>query len=329
MRRSSLRLRGSHRILSVGLLMMVGSGVAVSTHSLGSSGTSASAPTSWISSSTLVTVYGRGFGIAPILGRLGIDRGFGDVARQLRPYAEAVTAHSPTRHARLAIHLIYGLATQCNGGSACVSYLDDTGTNIERDYIEPAARRGWLVILDDQLGRSNPVREIRRMMRKGYLQHDNVEVAFDPEFRMTVGQMTPGVPVGSVSAHELNAAENVMNACVKRNGLRHSKLMLVHQWLPMMIRHRIALRSNFRYVRPVIVMDAIGGAGDKAQGYNSLLGPDNLSRSTLRGIKLFLPSPYEPPGTVDTPVLTWSQIFGGTERAVPALQAEPQVIVIT
>ncbi|GAC1321313.1 MAG: hypothetical protein NVSMB22_06700 [Chloroflexota bacterium] len=332
------RVSNIQRVLGTGLLIVAGSGIAVSVHSIKSSNLSGAAARtvplhSWIAHTTLLTVYGRGFGIAPILGRLGMNQNFSAVARQVRPYEQGILAQNGTRHVRVAIHLIYALATSCTGSANCLSYLDDAGTDIVNQYIRPAARRGWLVILDDQLGRSTPVQEIKRMIRYGYLRYDNVEVAFDPEFRMLPDQVYPGVPVGRVSAAEMNRVAATINAEGERNQLLHRKIMLVHQWLPDMIENRRAIRSNFRYVQPVIIMDGIGAAKDKAQGYNTLLGSKTLPDSTLRGIKLFFASPYEPPGTVDTPVLNWKQIFG--HQQIPSgdkqtnLQVIPRVIVIT
>ena len=341
-RRRTLKLSMSTKryygVIGIGLIVIATSGVVVSMRAAGQPRVSVGQadtvrPQSWLSRASIVTVYGRGFGIAPILGRLGIDKNFDDVAHQVRPFSRAIMASNGTRHVRIAIHIIYGLATSCRAPTACLSYLDDAGTDIRKKYIEPAAKRGWLVILDDQLGRSNPRYEVLRMMRKGYLRYDNVGVAFDPEFRMSRDQITPGTPVGRVSAGELNQAQHAINQYAVQHRVLHRKLLLVHQWLPEMIVHRRQIRTDFQYVEPVIVMDAIGTPEDKSRSYNSLLGTKTLRTRIVRGIKLFFSSPYEPAGTIDTPVLSWKQIFDRSvsgQNYVPAhLQVTPQVIVIT
>lgn len=289
-------------------------------------------PRSWLAGTTLLTVYGRGFGTAPILGRLGMDRSFADVARQVRPYAQAVYRYGGARHVRIAIHLIYALATPCTSQTTCLLYLDDSGVNIVKRYIKPAARRGWLVILDDQLGRSSPYSEIERMIARGYLRYDNVEVAFDPEFHTAAQQSLPGVPPGFVTAGQLNLAQRTLGRYAASCHLPHSKLMLVHQWTSAMIRHRWKLDQRLAYVRPVLVMDAIGTPADKVRAYDHLLGLGHAPSVRWRGIKLFPPNPYEMAGHLDDPILSWRQVFGlesagdGTHFYVRPV---PNVIVMT
>ena len=294
----------------------------------------AAGPTSWLSGTTLLSVYGRGFNTAPGLGRLGQDRSFDDVARQVAPTVTAMRAAIPQRHVRIAIHLIYGLATPCAAQDTCLIYLDDTGVDIVRRYIRPAQRRGWLVVLDDQLGRSNPVSEIRHMAARGYLRFDNVEVAFDPEFRTAPGQTTPGFPTGSVDASELNAAQLLMNSQGQAQNLAHRKLMLIHAWNTDMIHHRFRIDRILSHVEPVFVMDGIGAPAEKVRVYNSLFATVSGQPSALGGVKIFGPGSYAMPGQIDTPVMSWPEVFGaeptvdgdGTPyRMSPA----PAVVVLT
>lgn len=289
-------------------------------------------PRSWLADTTLLTVYGRSFGTAPILGRLGMDHSFADVARQVRPYVRAVHRYGGARRVRIAIHLIYALATPCTSETTCLLYLDDDGVNIVKRYIKPAARRGWLVILDDQLGRSSPYSEIERMIARGYLQYDNVEVAFDPEFHATSQQALPGVPPGYVTAGQLNFAERTLSRYAASRHLAHRKLMLVHQWTPAMIRHRWKLDHRLAYVDPVLIMDAFGAPADKVRAYDHLLGPGRARGLRWRGIKLFPPNPYERAGHLDDPILSWRQVFGlaGVGRGSRFyVRPAPNVIVMT
>ena len=289
---------------------------------------------SWLKGATILSVYGRSFGTAPILGRLGMDRSFADLARQVQPYTQAIEARVPSQRVVVAVHLSYGLATPCSATPTCLLYLDDAGVDIVHHYIEPAAKRGWLVILDDQLGRSNPVGEMDRLIARGYMRYDNVEVAFDPEFRSMPGQTQPGVPVGSVSARELNVAETTLGAYMRRQKLPHRKLMLVHQWTRTMIRHRNALRRNVAGVQPVSIMDAFGAAADKASIYHQLLNRRAAGHGLAAGIKLFPPNPFELAGHTDSPMLSWNQLFGkspvlGTDGFREYLSPVPRVIVMT
>jgi len=263
-----------------------------------------------------------------------MDRSFADLARQVKPYRQAIAAEVRPHKVVVAVHLIYGLATPCSDTPTCLLYLDDTGVNIVRQYIEPAAKRGWLVILDDQLGRSNPVTEMARLVDRGYMRYDNVEVAFDPEFRSLPGQAQPGVPVGSVSAPELNAAQTLLGTYAASMKLKHRKLMLVHQWISSMIRHRRALRTNVPGVQPVSIMDAYGHPADKTSIYHHLMNRRAVQPGLNVGIKLFPPNPYEEAGHLDAPLLGWKQLFGkapvvGVDGFREYLSPAPRVIVMT
>jgi hypothetical protein len=39
------------------------------------------------------------------------------------------------------------------------------------------------------------------------MKYDNVHVAFDPEFHAQPGQQDPGIPVGTVTASQINEAQ--------------------------------------------------------------------------------------------------------------------------
>jgi hypothetical protein len=289
-------------------------------------------PVSWLRHNTLLSIYGRAFGLAPILGRLGSDGSFADMQRQIQPDLQGIRSANGGLGVRVAVHLIYGLATPCNESKNCLLYLDDTGVNIVKQYIEPAARRGWLVVLDDQLGTSNPAAEVQRMISRGYLRYDNVEIALDPEFRAVAGQPEPGVPVGTVDAGEMNQAERAVNSYTNRLHLLHHKIVMVHQFQTAMITRRGSLRKKMNDVDLVIVADGFGTPGIKAHVYSTLLSRAASVRLRWRGIKLFYPNPYEQAGHLDDPLMTWQQVFGhapaydGTQPFY--LRPAPNVIVI-
>lgn len=289
-------------------------------------------PASWLGSGTLLTLYGRGYETAPVLGELGEARSLQDVRHQLAPARRAIAA-ATHRPVRLAIHLIYGLATPCAGQPHCLLYLDDTGVDLVHRYIEPAARHGMLVILDDQLGRSTPGAEIRRMIARGYLAYDNVEVAFDPEFHTPPGQAVPGQPAGYVTAAQVNLAEALLNTLAAQDHLPHRKLLLVHQWSTDMLQSSGHVHTHLPYVQPVVVMDGIGSPQDKAAVYRSLLA-SAPQRHLLPGIKLFPPNGLDPVSTWDQPMLSWHQLLQGApittlSGTIALISPLPRVIVMT
>jgi len=269
-------------------------------------------PVSWLNHSTLLTIYGRGFGNTPILGRLGFDNNFADMQRQIQPFVQGIRAHNGGKRVLVGVHLIYAIATGCGPRDNCLGYLEDAGTNIVKDYIQPAAQRGWLVILDDQLGLSNPVAEIQRIIARGYLRYGNVEVAVDPEFRTRPSQITPGIPVGSVDASEINAAQAAINAYAQRMHLRHHIILIVHQFQFGMIANRGALRRDFPMVDLVLTADGFGPPQVKAHIYSDMLAHSVSPNVRWRGIKLFYPNPLEQAGHGDYPVMTWGEVFGQT-----------------
>lgn len=286
-----------------------------------------------MSAQPILTIYGRGFNIAPILGQLGADSSLDDMARQVQPYVAGITANDGGRPPVVAIHLIYALATPCSPGSNCLFYLDDAGMDIVKDYILPAAKRHWLVVLDDQLGESNPVAEVQHIIAKGYLQYDNVEIALDPEFRAVPGQATPGIPIGAVDASEINAAGAIVNAYCAHHHMAHSKILMFYQFQTGMITNRQVLRNDYAYVAEVDVADGFGEPATKVSVYQALLGPGSPSGPIWRGIKLFYPNPNEQAGHGDYPVLTWPQVFGHATTDdgaghIYSIHPRPNIIII-
>ncbi len=289
-------------------------------------------PTSWLPNTTILGIYGRAFGVAPVLGRLGIDTSFASMQRQIQPYEAGIRRNNHGRRVIVAVDLIYGMAMGCSYGGDCLEYLDQVGTNIVKDYIKPAARRHMLVILEDQLGTSTPAAEVMHMIRQGYLKYDNVEVAIDPEFHLVPGYPTPGIPIGSVSASQLNQAQMILDHYVKRLHLVHKKILIVHEFQTQMITQRWRLRRNVPYVDPLIDEDGFGTPATKASVYHTLLGPQIRYGVKWRGIKLFLPNPYLTSHT-DYPVMWWKQVFGGMPAGDAAtgkywINPMPSLIVI-
>jgi len=291
------------------------------------------APASLLESNTLLTIYGRGFGVAPILGRLGTYRDIDDMAADLRERTRAIAAVNDGKGVVLAIHLIYGMAIPCKPDGDCVQYL---GPEIVRKYVEPAAERGWAVILDTQLGRSNPVEQVRRMIARGYLKYDNVHVAIDPEFHLCAGRDVPGIPIGTVAAEQINEVQELLDRYVEEQHLRTKKILIVHQFgdaavhdgVPYMIRDKKELRQ-FPNVDLVINMDGLGTPALKVNKYNLITNSETYPFIHFRGIKIFYRDPGETHGHFDKPPMTVDEIFGivgvpGRKR----MATKPDVVII-
>lgn len=291
---------------------------------------------SWLGDATYLGFYGRAFGVAPILGRLGQYKSIGDMAKDVDTWSADVRQVNGGRKIIPEIHLIYALAIPCSAKDNCLLYLEGQDKDIVGHYIEPAAARGWQVVLDDQLGRSDPVTEVQRMIDKGYLKYDNVQVALDPEFHVYPGRVTPGIPVGVVEADQLNAAQKLLDDYVQQQHLPHKKILMVHQFgdkniddgVPFMIQHKENLKA-YPNVDFVVVADGFGGPDSKVVKYNKMLDHQVYPILKWRGIKIFPPNPYEQAGHYDRPLLTWRQIWGLDPTPGKArIDAPPDVIII-
>jgi len=291
---------------------------------------------SWLTNATLLGFYGRAFGVAPILGRLGMYPNADAMAKDVTKFSSEIRAVNGDKPVIAAIHLIYAMATSCSGGGDCLFYLEGQDPNIVNDYIKPAQARGWLVVLDTQLGQSDPVTQINRMISKGYLKYDNVEVALDPEFHAVPGQTRPGIPVGTITAAQVNASEELLDRYVQEQHLPHKKILIVHQFgdknindgVPFMIQNKSDVK-DVPNVDLVIMADGFGPPNTKINKYDLMTDPKVYPFIQFRGIKLFPPNPYEHAGHYDQPMLTFRQVFGldptpGGFRA----QEPPNVIIM-
>src|SRR5579875_663421 len=105
-------------------------------------------PASWLKGTTLLGMYGRAFGVAPILGRLGSYQNFTDMAKDVAGFSDQIKAVNGGKPVLPMVHLFYALAMPCSGNGDCLFYLEGQDPNLVDDYIKPAQQRGWLVLLD-------------------------------------------------------------------------------------------------------------------------------------------------------------------------------------
>lgn len=293
-------------------------------------------PVSILSESTLFTVYGRAFGRAPILGRLGAYNNFRDMEKDIKPWIKGIQKRHDKKKVVPAIHLIYAMAIPCTPKDDCLLYLEGSVKDIVGTYIEPAAKRGWMVILDTQLGKSTPVEQVKRILDKGYLKYDNVAIAIDPEFHVYAGRKTPGTPVGIVSASQINKIQKMLQDYSKAQRLPTKKILIVHQFgdanvpdgVPAMITDKKNLKT-FDNVDLVLDADGLGQPAIKVIKYNKITDSKAYPFIKFRGIKVFFPNRWEKHGHFDTPPLNLDQIFGLKPAPGGAvMQNKPDVLII-
>ena len=166
-----------------------------------------------------------------------------------------------------------------------------------------AESRGWLLILDVQVGRGTSAEEVRAL--EPWLSRPNVHLALDPEFDMREGEV-PGRRIGTSGADDVNDSIRWLSELVRKRGLP-PKLLLVHRFvLPMLTdAQKIVLDPR---VQVVVVMDGFGKPADKAKVYNLCVTREPVQYA---GLKLFYKN--------DKPFMT--------HREVLSLSPAPLVII--
>jgi len=155
-----------------------------------------------------------------------------------------------------------------------------------------AERRGYLLILDVQVGRSSVRSEIAPLLK--YLRRPTVHLALDPEFAMSATKV-PGHVIGTLDASQVNVAADTLAALVTQYQLP-PKMLIVHRFTrPMLTNHeRIHLDPR---VQMVIDMDGFGAPHLKRSSYLHYIFDHPVQ---FAGFKLFYKN--------DKPMLTPEQV---------------------
>jgi hypothetical protein len=293
-------------------------------------------PISILSENTIFTVYGLTFNKAPILGRLGSYKNIEAMEKDVRPWVDGIKTRHDKKGVIPAIHLIYAMAIPCKPDDDCLMYLEGRVKDLVGTYIEPAAKRGWMVVLDTQIGKSNPVRQVQRIIDKGYLKYDNVMIALDPEFHIYPGRERPGIPIGTIKASQINEVQRMLDNYVREQKLSKKKILMVHQFgdsnvddgVPFMIENKKELKT-FDNVELVIAMDGLGKQAVKVVKYNKITDSKVYPFIKFRAIKVFHPNQWEKHGHYDKPPLTLDQIFGiKPAKGGAKIWEKPDIIII-
>jgi hypothetical protein len=168
-----------------------------------------------------------------------------------------------------------------------------------------ARSRGWITILDVQVGHSRAEDELAYL--RPYLEMPDVHLALDPEFDMQAG-VVPGRRIGSTDAPEVNAAIAFLADLVEKNSLP-PKLLLVHRFTDKMLTNAPSIRLDSR-VQVAIVMDGFGPIPLKRNIYRLEVADEPVE---FAGIKLF----YNPKN--DRPMMTPDEVL--------KLRPQPSIII--
>ncbi|MDR0403389.1 MAG: hypothetical protein LBH35_07365 [Treponema sp.] len=195
------------------------------------------------------------------------------------------------RGIRKAFYLIYG-TVQPQGKIGCIA--EET----LKKYLDFALENDILVFLDHQIGRYDPVDSLKEMFP--YLSYPNVHLALDPEWRTA----RPMSVIGSVSAEELNRAQEEMSRYIDENEIPGERMLVVHQFDWRMIEDRDKVEIGYRQVNLVHCADGFGSPPLKRStyAYNAL-----AANMPIKGFKLFYN--FDIPGAgYDDPLLSPEEV---------------------
>ena len=151
-------------------------------------------------------------------------------------------------------------------------------TLIERVY-QWAHERGWLLILDIQIGRSSVAAEMDPLRK--FLMRPDVHLAIDPEFDVAESQR-PGQVIGTTDAQDINYAVNLLGEFVDKYELP-PKLLIIHRFTKPMITHASAIQLDDR-VQIVMHMDGFGAPSTKRETLRAYIEKEPVQ---WVGFKLF------------------------------------------
>jgi hypothetical protein len=228
-----------------------------------------------------------------ILGRYSIT----DLDARLSKLADEYRAVNGGRGVRKAFYLIYG--TVWPEGE--IGILRES---VLLEYIEYAREHDMLIFIDHQIGRYDPINALKRMLP--YLKYPHVHLALDPEWRTT----KPMQEIGTVTADEINQAQQVMEDYLLEQNLPGERLLVIHQFNWRMIQNREKVKSDFSRVRLVHCADGFGSPSLKLASYAYNAQAANIP---IKGFKLFYN--FDIPGAgYDYPLLTPREVVGLNPR---------------
>lgn len=201
-----------------------------------------------------------------------------DAARAVRAQAAEYDAINGDDGAAAMLDLVYAQAqADPTENGLYLRYLPD---DVVQRYIEVANQFDVQVTLDLQIGRGDPLDEVRKIER--YLRDPRVHVAIDPEY--AVGpEGVPGDAPGVISGKQVNAIQDYVAGVVEQYNLP-PKLIVVHQYLDDTVTDADEIRS-VAGVDLVFNMDAFGGITEKAERYAKF---SRRGHSRYHGFNVFL-----------------------------------------
>lgn len=225
-----------------------------------------------------------------------------ELAKLLRGYAKLYDGMNGGRGVVPAFYLIYG--TCWPGGE--IGYLKNS---LIQEYIELAAREGFLVFVDHQIGKYSVEEAMQKLLP--FLTYPNVHLALDPEWRT----LAPMQEIGSVTAEEINRAQAMIRDYLATQAIPGTKMLVVHQFREGMILGRERVRADYEGVILIHTADGFGSPALKRLTYSHNARAGNMP---IKGFKLFFYTDVTGAG-YDDPLLSPLEVL--------ALKPEPSLII--
>ena len=184
-----------------------------------------------------------------------------EVATEIAAWTERYDRLNGPRGAVGAYHLITGVAqaNPTSDGTWLYRLPDDRIA----EYVEAAREHGMLLFIDNQIGWSDPLAEVKLL--EDFLREPFVHVALDPEFATEPLGVRPGRAIGGITGEQVNEVLLYLSQLVAREGLP-PKILMVHQFADRMLHDREVIVTQ-PGVELSIDMDGIGSPRAKLYGY--------------------------------------------------------------
>lgn len=206
----------------------------------------------------VVAFYGTpGVGVMGILGEYTPT----EAMRRVNAVAAEYDARNGDRAVLPALHLITAVAQADPGWDG--TYLGRLPIETVEEYARAAAEGGGILIVDIQIGWSDPLTEVRYY--ESVLRQPHVHLALDPEFATRRKGDPPGEAIGTVTSDEVDAVQRYLAGLVTTYQLP-PKTLVVHQFRDDMMTNPYAI-SRVEQVDMVIDMDGWGPPEQKLDGY--------------------------------------------------------------
>ena len=196
-----------------------------------------------------------------------------------------------------AFYIIYG--TCWPGGDIGI-----LSTATVKKYIEFAAQRGWYVYIDHQIGKYTVEQAMNAILP--FLKYPNVHLALDPEWHTS----QPMKIIGSVTAEEINCAQNMMNKYITENNIQGRRMLVIHQFNAVMIKNRFNIKTDYERVQLIHCADGFGSPQLKKESYAYNAAAKNIP---LKSFKLFL-KPTVAGAGYDNPLMKPEEVFNLNPR---------------